>query len=518
MELKPELTFHRFGDKSLEAVLGLRAPPFSSGDEAFRQLRYVERYAADLKCETFAVESHYIDRDHIEDHSVFYSKTLFPYTNYCRRIHFFSVSIDDVKSRLSDIVALGLSKGEAAYRAACRDFSSDAYIGFAVIKPLHGSPVGRTVLRCSPEASGKPEFRRVFSCTRQYSAHLAGVELTVRGLAFQQQDVGVSACATTAVWSALQQIQKHEGIANATPAQITTLAAKYSLPFGRAMPSEGLSLDQMCQAIQAIGVAPNLFRVEESGHLAGAFIYAAVTSGLAPVLILRSDKQYHAVTVAGIKVRTPHIELPVSFGTQEAIADDCSGDLLALYIHDDRRGPYLRADYHEKNVIPLLLIRGRGNDDADESWEITHVLVPMHAKIRLTFSSLRQISLDAAAKVNGYRDFVNGVNAGAIANSLVSIESWIVRAHRYVEQLFLSEHKVPQERVERLATGVALARYLAVVRLMSPFFGTIDLLIDTTGTKRNAHCIGVVPLTPDVPHSPLIARWLAKFYGGCPII
>ena len=38
------------------------------------------------------VEEHYIDRDHMEDHSVFYSRNLYPYSNFCRRVHFFTIA------------------------------------------------------------------------------------------------------------------------------------------------------------------------------------------------------------------------------------------------------------------------------------------------------------------------------------------------------------------------------------------------------------------------------------------
>jgi len=41
------------------------------------------------------VEQHYIDRDHIEDHSVFYSKSLYPYPNFCCRVHFFSLGKEE---------------------------------------------------------------------------------------------------------------------------------------------------------------------------------------------------------------------------------------------------------------------------------------------------------------------------------------------------------------------------------------------------------------------------------------
>jgi len=139
-----------------------------------------------------------------------------------------------------------LATRQTAYRNACAEFSRTSYLGFGVIKPLGGTPVGRTMLAAFDPGSGDG-FHYRFDCTCEYQAHLLGAELTVRGLGFQQQDVGVSACATTALWSAMQKVRDFEDIGTATPAQITTLASQYALPFGRSMPSEeALSIEQKC--------------------------------------------------------------------------------------------------------------------------------------------------------------------------------------------------------------------------------------------------------------------------------
>src|SRR5262249_55008248 len=224
------------------------------------------------------------------------------------------------------------------------------------IKPLPGSPVGRTVLRCYPEEKDEPGDRaqRDFGCTRVYSTHLLGLELSVRGLAFRQRELGGTACATTAIWSALQKVRDHEDISAVTPAQITSLAGKYSLPFGRAMPSEGLSIDQMCQAVQAVGVSPNVFRTDRLGDTR-AYIYSAVKSGVAPVLVLSHAGGHHAVAVVGMKLRLPHAPTVIA-----DLADDAAGDVIGFYIHDDRRGPYLRADLQEKEGRPYLSVPLRG--------------------------------------------------------------------------------------------------------------------------------------------------------------
>ena len=425
------------------------------------------------------IENRYVNRDYMEDHSIFYSKCLHPYPNFCKRVHFFSKEGGEVEATLRRTLEAGVREGITAYRSACRKFSREAYLGFSVIKPLHGSPVGRTVLRSFGVVPENPEdkSRRLFGCIRRYRAHLLGVELNVRGLAFQQQDVGVSACATTAIWSALQKMRDHEDIAAFTPAQITSLASKYSLPFGRAMPSEGLSIDQMCQAIQAVGLSPCVFRVDHIDTARG-YLHTAVMSGLAPVLILRSNNNFHAVSVAGMKVRSPHeasIILPDT--------DDLAGDLIALYVHDDRRGPYLKADLKGKGKQPMLHIPSREGSDKEEMWELKHIVIATHSKIRLSISGLRECALRLVARMHLLREFLEQVpNLGHLPEKTVSFETRILRSHRYVLNIIKTSNSKPYQSVEELCR-MPLPRYVGIVRVGARSLGKIDLLVDTTSTQ-----------------------------------
>ena len=180
-----------------------------------------------------------------------------------------------------------------------------------------------------------------------YSVHLLGVELTVRGLGFQQQDQGVSACATTAIWSSLQKLRDFEDVAAATPAEITANASRFALPFGRSLPSEGLSLNQMCQGIHALGISPNLFESRKLSARA-QLIFTAAKSGIALILIIRSLKNSrHAVAAAGIKLAKEH---KVTIVAGANAIDDMSGDLLGVYIHDDRLGPYVTTQFEERDI------------------------------------------------------------------------------------------------------------------------------------------------------------------------
>ncbi|HEY3852960.1 MAG TPA: hypothetical protein VGO67_01045 [Verrucomicrobiae bacterium] len=498
------IEFYAFGSKTLVELLNLEVPPFARTKMPFRQLQYVEAYVAALKCATVVVESHYIDRDHIEDHGAFYSRNFISYPNYCTRLHFFSLEAADLKQRMRAAVEVG-QKGVAAYKEACQGLSAAGYLGWSVVKPLHGCPVGRTILRTF-DSRGEGDYKRTFPCVRRHRSHLMGVELVVDGLPFQQQDTGVSACATTAIWAALHHFRGFEEVAAATPAQITSIASRYSLPFGRSMPSEGLSMEQMCQAIQGMGVSPHLHRATDF-NTAQNIIYSATMSGMSSILIIQRDggTERHAVTVAGIKLAEPFTPV-ISDGIAEQ-----SAQLTGAYVHDDRWGPYVATLFEKNTNCASLRYLPRGVVKVEEKWVVTHILIPVHPKIRLSFGGLQEVGIEVAKLIQWHC-----VKELKVAVPDVILDGSILRGHAYVEELLFEKNGFGPVEVERFCSEVSLPRYVGCVRARSPLIGTLDVLVDTTGTVRNLHCAAVVSRTPTAQHAKAIGEFLATRLKACP--
>lgn len=156
-------------------------------------------------------EPYYFDRDYLAEFAAFYCVSASGYENVCRRLHFFRDTLDRA----------ALESALANDQAALQRFHA-SYLGFVVVRPIPASPLGRTVLCWYPDQqAGTP---RVVTPSRDYGCHVGGITLTVKGLAWQQQDTAVGACATIALWSMLHSsaLDGHHGLP--TTASVTRSA------------------------------------------------------------------------------------------------------------------------------------------------------------------------------------------------------------------------------------------------------------------------------------------------------
>jgi hypothetical protein len=513
------INFLSYSGKNLVKLLNLQDPPLWMAaserpagarlrSSPYPQLEELEAQLTALRCQSVLIEEQYVDRDHMEDHTAFYASSLGTILNTCRRVHFFALNAKELEAEIDQLRQCAYDFGEDAFRRACREFSKNRYLGFTVIRPLQGYPVGRTVLKFVPRNPENPNFRH-HDCMREYHAHVAGVRITVRGLAFQQQDVGVSACATTALWSSFHKMVDYEDIALPSPAKITSLAARYSLPHGRHMPSEGLSVDQMCQATRAIGLSPHLFNIGALDHnrrlqFARAYIYSSCVSGYPCVLILKNLDHGHAVTVAGISVRARHEPTPISEGY-----DDASGDLLRIYLQDDRLGPYVPAVF--KGESETLTIQG----PTEDPWKVTHVLVPMHPKVRLSFSALRHIAQKMIKYVQHQLDLDRGeLRKG---EDPIIFETRIERSHHYITKALQTRRFTPH-MVQQLSVQTVLSRYIGVITLRSNRLEPLEILVDTTNTERNANFLAVIAPRVSTPETDTAVLVLTNTLKSCCVV
>lgn len=242
------------------------------------------------QCASVVKEVDYIDADFKSSFSRFYYSSYRDIAKRCTRLHFFSspLSTDD----LYDFYPLT---------------DSDPYLGFVVLRPLPAHKLGRAILTeklldaapLMPEAAHERKF---LTCRAKYAVNLAGNTISFWGSPWMQQDTMVSACASVSLWCANYHMSARfapEFRFFTTP-KITDLASQYSLATGRAMPSEGLTVEQMTTGLKAMGFEP-ILRFPKTGQEAMQLCYQYVESSIPVILIISYAQSLvgHAVTLVG---------------------------------------------------------------------------------------------------------------------------------------------------------------------------------------------------------------------------
>ena len=298
------------------------------------QGRYLKRYLEGLDVKKILIEPNYFDRDYLSEFSAFYSISVHGYKNICQRIHFFS----------NESINRELFKEATGGNEKAIQTLSDSYLGFCVLRPIYAR-LGKTVLKWY---GNKEQNSRRIPVKREYKCHVAGVQLKIEGLAWQQQDAGVGACATIALWSALQSSAFDDFHAIPTTAEITRLANKTASLGSRTFPSKSLTYFQLYEAIKELGLSPmvqngDLILDKQKYFTKEQFmssIASYIRSGY-PVIILGrlriNDRHVgnHAVCTVGFRDRFD----PLAFSKTITLEDSLSE---ILYIHDDNIGPNAR--------------------------------------------------------------------------------------------------------------------------------------------------------------------------------
>jgi hypothetical protein len=446
------------------------------------QLRYLADYLTHLECKTVLVEDHYVDRDYIYDMATFYARSLRSYPNHCQRLHFFREAFDNPrwKSLFADANHGEMSKSRA--------YLQNAYLGFSVVRPLPGSPVGRTVLPTLGRNTDAGLFRE-FHSIRDYVVHLAGFELSVRGLAFQQQDQGVSACATTALWSSLHYVAAKEHLYIPTPAEITEAAARYSLAGGRSLPQEGLNIQQICEAIRYFGLSPLIVEsqpIDQGVEHDKAQLLGYIGSGFAPLLAIRPLAAFeglqrtdgHAICGVGLKVSDQAYQT-----NEELNFRDAASRVAGLYVHDDRLGPYASTRLSQYTVKRTSQIRtgltiAWPDGQPDEEAVLEALVVPLPPKVRLTITRMRALGLSLAQ---------------ATGQLMPDLGTKVTLSYRYALAPDYREAALGfglrDEAAYTLNCETVLSRYVGLLELTGPDGPLYDVLMDATETPANPAAI-----------------------------
>ncbi len=288
------------------------------------QVKVVIDKLAELNAHTIICEREYIDKDFSDDYANYYVQSFKDYRGSCARLHFFSEEY--TQEQFSKFLA-----DDDAHDSYVETLNN-AYLGFMVIKPLPFTFLGRVCI--------KSDFiNQIF---RTYQANLFGIPLTIRSVAFQEQDRVVSACATTAVWSLLHALPDIHNKSIPSPSAITLAAIGLPHQIVNSFPNKGLNLQQITTALESLRLRQHSFSIsdfdENEVRFLRKFIECYVNSKI-PVFL---GAQIYKKTPDRRKTNsTPDYEL---YGDHAVVVVGISRDASGynLVLHDDRVGPFVR--------------------------------------------------------------------------------------------------------------------------------------------------------------------------------
>lgn len=442
------------------------------------QVRYLAAYLADREvgAKTMLVERPYVDRHYLQEYVGYYASKLYPPARNATRIHFWKRAFDT--DAWNGFVTQAAAEGVGGVE---RDLQPD-YLGYVVVRPFAACPIGRTLLATYRDRTSRCYAPAVTS----HDVHLQGFTFHVNALPFQQQDQGLGACATTALWSSLARATRADGGRAATPLDVARAAADGGGQLVAA--PDGLDLDSMKRTFRQLGYVPHVF-VPADHDVFLLALKAYVRAGIAVVLRLRVEgtSEVHAVAVAGMR------ESDDEFSERDLVihARDfhvAATGLSRLYLHDDRLGPYarfvfvtpsekeMRTARKQRHASPLRVRfdpRKKGFEEYTEPMRIESALVPLYPKVRTSAEGL-------IAYAGDYLPLVR-MAAGAQRDAL-RIEPQFMLGGLYVAKV--GEVLRDSARLATLRRSALLSRYVGVIRFSLPDGWLCDLVIDTTDVRR----------------------------------
>lgn len=321
-------------------------------------IQYLAEYLCKIGAKTIIIEKPYYDRHIFRDHWALSADSASGEEYDCARMHFFKKAMDSPQNKRK----ISLEELSDFIRQSRQEEGEDkGYLGFIVIVLKSEQMIGTTCLAPPPQ----------LSTTIDYPANLVGHSLSIKSLAFREQDKVTSACATCALWSTLQKTSREFGHEELSPGEITARALKLhsrkeSLPMDM-----GLSNEDIASAINSISglrvMTMNLKyqareRFEQSREDSGGgitrtelgrlgsisvmldFIVPLLDHGVPVILIMESVGErpsrarqsiVHAVSIVGYET------------TANEKAETKIDEISELIVHDDNVGPFTRLQLEE---------------------------------------------------------------------------------------------------------------------------------------------------------------------------
>lgn len=444
-----------------------------------QHLSYFYEYLDSLGAKTIVLESRYIDHDYLEDYAGYYVRCFNRYRRTTSRLHFFSNKFDN---RQFGSVIVKSSASRLTKKI------TDSYLGFIVVKPLPQTIIGRTCLKTYDSDGG----RRNFPTLHKYNANLFGISLSVDTLPYQEQDLVVAACATSALWSVFQGSGKifHHPIPS--PVEITKAGSQH-IPDGnmphdtRGLHHNGLTATQMAHSVRAVGIDPYLVGAYDD-YLLKCTAYAYLKASI-PALLgfslseiknnITTQMGKHAVAVTGYSLGKAK---PAPFSNNNMLITASRID--KIYVHDDQIGPFAKMIFNTQNALLTAWPDASGvKGNVFASPEM--LIIPLYHKIRIPFQLIHAnvAKFDACIEILRSRDYIP-------LNERIEWDIYLCDVNSLKKE-FASSNLLDNATKRNLLT-LNLPRYLWRATGLDGDIPKFEVLFDATDIEQGAIIITVV--------------------------
>lgn len=431
---------------------------------------YFDKSKGGHDAKTIVVENKYLSKSYLEDYSNFYSTCYVDYRRFCKRIHIFSKEfkekefVDIVTNKKADNLEIWSS-----------------YLGYIVIRPLSDAAVGATLLKTfNEDGTG-----RHYPATRNYKINLFGKQRELKTLVFQEQDAVVGACASSALWSAFHKVSTDEIFQTPlpSPSEITKSVKTHFNDFsGRIFPNAGLTIEQICEAIDSIGLVSELYNddsIKNTTRLK-SILYSYCKMGLPVLLAIKLENDgYHLITIVGYRVDPEKVLVRKS--------DDMvmfSDKICKFYAHDDQVGPFSRLEFYDGTKSHQYQLKTswinyeeqtRDNEYIKLLASPESIVIPLHDQIRITYNDIYQ-------KIN----VINRILKFFIEKNVIEWDIHLSFSNRYKEELL--ENNEVSSRIRKKILLRCLPKYIWTARANVGGALFAEFIFDATNTTYSSFC------------------------------
>jgi hypothetical protein len=448
-------------------------------NEKYRHFHFLVDYFNKNKgghnAQTMVLEDKYLSKSYLQDYSNFYSTCYVDYKRFCKRVHFFAAPFSE--EQFLNLILDPIQNDNPVW---------DTYLGYVVIRPLSKAIIGATLLK----PYDVNDNGRNYTAIREYKINLVGKELKLKTLVYQEQDSVVGACASSALWSAFHKISMNDIFQTPllSPSEVTkSVKSHINENSGRIFPNEFLTLQQVLESINAIGLVSELYTAEKIKQLDifRAIVYAYNKMGL-PVLLLMKfdDEEHHLVTITGYRTNTEK-DIPKK-ETDLALHSSC---ITKFYAHDDQVGPFARLEFKEypkapdlfqietawieydQNITPKDFIDRIVNPTSIFIKKLATpeaIIIPLSDQIRIPFNVVYENLLDVN---NFFEKFLSG-------GQQMVWEVFLEHSNKYKTEIFLSDNISPRLREKLLIRSLSKYVWVAQAKVDGQLF--LEVVFDAT--------------------------------------